>query len=69
MLVTDAKIIIPMLQRLQRFGSSLELSWGEDDDLWAVTWITGGKRITATSGRLDTALQQVWLVAAAERSA
>lgn len=63
----DTKIVIPMIQRLQKFGSSLEISWGEDDNLWAVSWITGGVRFTTSSGRLDTALQQVWLASAAKK--
>jgi hypothetical protein len=41
------KAIGAYLQRLKRFGTSIELSWGEDDDLWTLTWISGGKRYTA----------------------
>lgn len=53
-----------MLQRLTRFGSSLEVSWGEDDNLWSVAWITRGVRFASADRRLRTALETVWFDAA-----
>lgn len=61
-------MIPAMLQRLTRYGSSLEITWGEDDNHWSVAWITGGIRYTANADRLDTALSQVWVAAAADAS-
>lgn len=57
-------MIPAMLQRLTRHGSSLEISWGEDDKLWSVSWITGGVRFNAAHEKLEAALSQVWVNAA-----
>lgn len=61
-------MILAMLQRLTRYGSALEINWGEDDKMWSVAWITGGVRYTANAPRLDTALSQVWVAAAVDAS-
>jgi hypothetical protein len=53
-----------MLSRLTRFGSSLEISWCEDDKLWTVAWISAGKRFVMADKRLETALDHVWVAAA-----
>lgn len=65
--LADVKITGPeraMLQRLTRFGTSIEISWGEDDNLWSVAWITRGVRFTSTDQRLRAALETVWVNAA-----
>lgn len=49
------KTIEPYLERLQKFGSSIELTWGEEDGLWALAWISGGKRYTAHEEFVDIA--------------
>lgn len=36
------------LQRLLKFGSSIEISWAEDSNMWTLAWISGGKRYIAT---------------------
>jgi hypothetical protein len=55
-----------LLTTLQRHGSSLTLTWGEDTDTWEVAWITGGERFVACDGRLEVALRVV-LAKACER--
>ncbi|MGA9772337.1 MAG: hypothetical protein WBV94_25110 [Blastocatellia bacterium] len=37
------------LNFMRETGSSVQLNWGEDNNLWELSWITGGKRITALS--------------------
>jgi hypothetical protein len=62
------KTIVALLQRLQRFGSSIEMSWAEEDgEVWLVSWVTSGKRFTATDADLGKALFTVWSDAAAWR--
>ena len=37
-------------------GSSILLNWGEDDNLWECSWITGGKRYTCSTENMTTAI-------------
>lgn len=52
--VDDAEIGV-RLARMQERGSSVVLTWGEDDDLWECSWITSGRRFTAHSRYPGTA--------------
>ncbi|HYF40716.1 MAG TPA: hypothetical protein VD930_13560 [Gemmatimonadales bacterium] len=35
-----------ILDYMKQHGSSVTLNWGEDNNLWECSWITGGKRYT-----------------------
>lgn len=37
-------------------GSSVLLNWGEDDNLWECSWITGGKRYTGAHESMTAAI-------------
>ncbi len=37
-------------------GSSVSLNWGEDDNQWECSWITGGKRYTDCSENMTSAI-------------
>lgn len=50
--------ITSVLMEMTRLGSSVLLNWGEDDNLWECSWITGGKRYTAFDLILDSAVRQ-----------
>ena len=41
---------------MRELGSSVLLNWGEDDNLWECSWITGGKRYTSTSSYMTGAI-------------
>lgn len=43
---------------MERNGTSVLLSWGEDDGTWECSWITGGKRYTEYH---SDPKQAVWL--------
>ena len=34
---------------MAELGTSVLLNWGEDDELWEMSWITGGRRFTGFS--------------------
>ena len=36
---------------MQAHGQSVLLNWGEDDNLWECSWITGGERFTGLTNR------------------
>ena len=36
-----------LLRDMQAHGQSIVLNWGEDDNQWECSWITGGERYTA----------------------
>ena len=46
----------PVLEWMRDNGSSVLLNWGEDNDLWECSWITGGKRFTGTSQHIRPAI-------------
>jgi hypothetical protein len=37
------------LEWMKQRGSSVSLNWGEDNNLWEASWITGGERFTGES--------------------
>lgn len=41
----------PLLEYMREHGQSVLLNWGEDDNLWECSWITGGERFTGLSNR------------------
>ncbi len=41
--------IEPVLDWMQGSGSSVVLTWGEDNSVWECSWITGGERFTGFS--------------------
>lgn len=61
-------MIPAMLQRLKRHGEFLEITWSQDDDMWAVDWTHKGRQYAAKSIKLETALSQVWIAAAVDNS-
>lgn len=62
------KTVGAYLERLKKHGTSIAIEWGEDDDVWQVTWITGGvRRYIARDTDLEQALGDVWVMAAVKR--
>lgn len=49
-----------LLACMKELGSSVVLTWGEDNDLWECSWITSGIRCTATSKDLGIAVAKCW---------
>ena len=43
---------------MREHGSSVLLNWGEDDNLWECSWITGGDRYSGYSKFIDEAVRQ-----------
>ena len=43
---------------MQFNGSSIVLNWGDDNNLWEVSWITGGERFCGFSTDLLTAIKE-----------
>ena len=41
---------------MQQHGSSVALSWGEDDGIWECSWITSGVRFRGLSSDATDAL-------------
>lgn len=52
--------VLNFLEQMQRLGSSIMLSWAEDDNLWECSWITGGKRFTEHSTNPSQAVSNCW---------
>lgn len=61
------KTVGAYLDRLKQFGTFVAVEWGEDD-VWQVTWITGGVRYIARDADLEQALGEVWVMAAVKRA-
>ena len=40
-------------------GSSVILNWGEDNNQWECSWITGGNRFTAVRARIVDSIKDV----------
>lgn len=55
-----------MLNFMKSKGSSVLLNWGEDNDLWECSWITGAKRFTFVSKDMELAVKLVIDKAATE---
>lgn len=47
------------LQLMADRGSSVTLNWGEDTNAWECSWITGGKRFSASEERMEDAVNLV----------
>lgn len=43
---------------MSEYGSSIDLNYGEDNNLWECSWITSGKRYTAFSKWPATAVAE-----------
>ena len=52
--------IVGYLHAMRSLGSSVSLTWGEDDGLWECSWITSGQRYTATNSQLYWAVLECW---------
>jgi len=52
------------LVHMAKHGQSVMLNWGEDNDLWECSWITGGKRYTSFDKYPTMAVVQCRLQAA-----
>ena len=50
-----------LLLGMQAMGSSVDLNWDEDTDLWECSWITSGERFTGFSKNPNTAARQAVL--------
>jgi hypothetical protein len=50
--------LIQVLGYMQRYGSSIILNWGEDDDTWECSWVTSGKRFTSKRRNLIVAIEE-----------
>lgn len=48
-----------MLDFMKSKGTSVLLNWGEDNELWECSWITGGKRFTSVSKDVEQAIKLV----------
>jgi hypothetical protein len=55
---SDTATVETKLIYMQKHGQSVLVNWGEDDNLWECSWITGGERHSGYSRYLDTAVQQ-----------
>lgn len=66
--MTKDQTLTALLERLKRFGTLIEIDWGEDDDLWNVVWITGDERIMASAPKLEDALSKAWVDGAVGRA-
>jgi hypothetical protein len=53
-----------VVEFMREHGQSVDLNWGEDNDLWEVSWITGGKRYTGFSKSAPLAVCRAALAAA-----
>lgn len=53
---SDPGAAIEIAAWMRENGSSVVINWGEDDDAWEVSWITGGKRYSAFHSKLEVAL-------------
>lgn len=53
------------LEYMREHGQSVLLNWGEDDNLWECSWITGGTRCTGFTNRepIQAVLQCLSIVA------
>ena len=56
--LTVASELPRLLNYMRERGSSLILNWGEDNNLWECSWITGGKRYCGYSTYPIVALEQ-----------
>ncbi len=52
----EPKAIPRALEWMRQTGSSVLLNWGEHDDVWECSWITGGKRYTGESENMTAAI-------------
>jgi len=52
----DKDAIPRALTWMQDKGSSVLLNWGEDDNQWECSWITGGERYTGFSENMTAAI-------------
>lgn len=55
---SDIATVETKLIFMQQHGQSVLLNWGEDDNLWECSWITGGERYSGYSRFMDTAINQ-----------
>ena len=53
---SDPAAMLQLIERMKDRGSSVLINWGEDNDLWEVSWITGGKRYSGYDQSLSRAL-------------
>src|SRR5262249_938850 len=53
---TEPKAIPRALEWMKETGSSALLNWGEDDNTWECSWVTGGKRYTDHSANMTSAI-------------
>ena len=53
---TESNAIPRALTWMKDKGSSVLLNWGEDDNLWECSWITGGKRYTCATKNMTSAI-------------
>lgn len=49
-----------ILVDMEEHSQSVTLNWGEDNNLWECSWITGGVRYTSFSRNPRTAAQEAW---------
>ena len=54
--IVKQNTLTDVLFEMSRQGSSVLLNWGEDNNLWECSWITGGKRYTGFSQFPDLAV-------------
>lgn len=52
---------VDLLNFMRAHGSSVLLNWGEDDNLWECSWITGGERFTEVSLELEPSVRRCGL--------
>jgi hypothetical protein len=62
-MVNDPAMTELLLDTMKRKGQSIVLNWGEDNDCWECSWITGGRRWTAVSRKRGRAVAEAWALA------
>lgn len=57
--ILNANNIRDMLGWMAAHGQSVDLNYGEDNQMWELSWISGGKRFTAVRKEIVDAIRDV----------
>lgn len=60
---SDLAAAFHVVERMREIASSVLLNWAEDNNLWEVSWITGGKRYSSWDKSLFRAICRAALAA------